>query len=56
MRYTKQGDIVDEICRLAGIVERHRSGSPTLTKKEALQVLACVRTLKRLVDPERREP
>jgi len=42
----KQSELVDEICRLAGIAERRRGGNPALDKKEALQVLTYMRTLK----------
>jgi len=42
----KQGEIVDEICHLAGIADRRRPGNPTLDKKEALQVLTYMQTLK----------
>jgi hypothetical protein len=45
----KHGDIVDKICELCGINSRRRSGAPTLSKKEAIQILSCIRTYHRLV-------
>lgn len=49
----RQGEIVDAICKEAGIETRRRPMSPVLDKKEALQVLRYMQTLRRVCDSER---
>ena len=45
------GEIVDEICREAGISERLVPRGPALHKTEAIAILTCIRCLRKRVDP-----
>jgi len=46
----RQGELVDAICNEVGIDRRRSPGRPVLDKKEAMQILSYIQTMRKLVN------